>query len=237
MGRKCLLIDVSRCIGSRSCQVACKQWNQLKAEPTFSRGVYQNPVDLSPVTWTVLRFNEAEENGQVKWTFFKDQCRHCLEPPCMAVSRVPGAIIRDESGAVIFTPKTRREDYRTISRACPYDIPRYDYMTGVIYKCRLCFDRISNGLEPACVKACPTGALQFGERDQMLKLAHQRLAKLKRTHKKASIVGEENATVVYILPEEQKFYLMAKGPRPSSTQVTAKARKPLRTTGCGSEHG
>ena len=109
MAGKSVLIDVSKCIGCRGCQVACKQWNELPAEKTKNHGSYQNPPDLSGMTYTIVRFKELSQGGEVKWNFFKDQCRHCVDPPCKmaADDEAPGAIVVDESGCVVYTDKTK----------------------------------------------------------------------------------------------------------------------------------
>ena len=86
MNGKSVLIDLSKCIGCRGCQVACKQWNQLPAEKTENVGSYQNPQDLSAITFTVVRFKETDSNGRISWTFVKDQCRHCIYPTCKAAA-------------------------------------------------------------------------------------------------------------------------------------------------------
>ncbi|RQW78967.1 MAG: hypothetical protein EHM79_21020, partial [Geobacter sp.] len=67
MAGKAVLVDVSRCIGCRACQVACKQWNELPAEKTKNTGTFQNPPDLSGMTYTVVRFKEDSTNGEMTW--------------------------------------------------------------------------------------------------------------------------------------------------------------------------
>ena len=76
-------IDTTRCTGCRACQVACKQWHNLPAEETTNRGTYQNPADLSFDTYKLVRMNETVIGGQLKWLFFQEQCRHCIEAPCL----------------------------------------------------------------------------------------------------------------------------------------------------------
>ena len=204
--KKAFLIDTSKCIGCRACQVACKQWNELPAEKTVNQGTYQNPPDLSGVTWTLVRFKEVTNNGKVRWNFFKDQCRHCLEPPCKLSSSIPGSIIQDETGAVMYTKKTKYENLEDIT--CPYNIPRQDKNTMELFKCTMCVDRVKNGLLPACVKACPTGTVQFGDREEMLKMGRQRVEGLKPVYKNASLIDSEDVSAIYLLIDEPDMYGM-----------------------------
>ncbi|MDZ7261009.1 MAG: 4Fe-4S dicluster domain-containing protein [candidate division KSB1 bacterium] len=210
MNGKSVLVDVSKCIGCRGCQVACKQWNQLPGEQTVNQGSFQNPPDLSAFTYTLVRFKEVEENGQVKWNFFKDQCRHCVDPSCkyMADDIVKDAIIVDENGAVIYTEKTKELGEMNLKEACPYGIPRQDSITMQWVKCTFCHDRIANGLVPACVKTCPTGALTFGDRDQILDRANQRLKELKATHPNAQLLDANEVRWIYLLHEAQDQFQM-----------------------------
>ena len=209
---KAFLIDTSKCIACKACQVACKQWNDLPAEKTVNVGSHQNPQDLSAVTWTLVRMNEVESGGKLKWLFFKDQCRHCVEPPCLVSTDVEGAIVKDEdTGAVIYTEKTKEVDFGEIM--CPYNIPRQDKNTGEMFKCTMCVDRVKGGMLPACVKACPTGALNFGDREEMQKLAKDRLNAAKTIHKDAFLVDDmEEVSVFYLLTEKEALYGMVRIP-------------------------
>ena len=181
MDNMAIFIDISKCTACRSCQVACKSWNQLKAEQTENRGSHENPPDLSPNTWNRIRWMENKKNGAIAWTFFSDRCRHCDPPDCkyIADTFVEGAVLKDESGAVLFTEKIKGIDPDEILSACPYNIPRFDEATGMFFKCNFCIERIRAGLPPACAKACSTGALNFGTREAMLALADSRLKALK----------------------------------------------------------
>lgn len=206
-----LLIDTSKCIGCRSCQVACKQWHSHLAEKTNCRGNYQNPPDLSPVTWTLVRFSEHTEyeyGGPVKinWLFTKDQCRHCIDPPCISACPIPGGITKYDNGAVVINSK-RCDGCKACVSACPYQIPRYDWTTGKVAKCIFCIDRITNDLQPLCVKACPTGTLKFGERKDIIAMAEARQATLiNRGYRKANIVGRRRFQVIYVFAHPAERY-------------------------------
>jgi formate dehydrogenase iron-sulfur subunit len=209
---KAFFIDTSRCTACRGCQIACKEWNELPPNQTRQRGSHQNPPDLNPNNYKVVRFSEHLDAGTVKWLFFPDQCRHCQDPPCISVggSLVDGAMIHDaQTGAVVYTDKTSQiseKDFEEIRESCPYNIPRRNPKTGVISKCTMCFDRISHGLLPACVKACPTGAMNFGEYPDMLALANSRLADVKKTCPKANLADADTVNVIYLLIDEPKKY-------------------------------
>ena len=138
---KAFLIDTTRCTACRGCQVACKEWHGLPANSTKQRGSHQNPPDLNPYNLKIVRFREhLDENGNVVWNFFPDQCRHCLTPICKDVAdmAVPGAIVRDpNTGIVLFTQKTEQlspEDVKAVTDACPYNIPRYNEETKRVTK-------------------------------------------------------------------------------------------------------
>lgn len=169
MKRFGLLIDSSRCIGCRSCQVACKEWNSLAAEPTKNRGSFENPPDLSSNNFNKIKFIEVDEpkNG-VDWLFLSQRCMHCGEPSCVKVCP-SGALSKNELGAVT-TDSSKCIGCHLCKSACPFDVPRYD-ASHKIAKCHLCADRITNGLEPSCAKSCPPKSIRYGEWDTLLKEA------------------------------------------------------------------
>ncbi len=212
MADKSFFIDTTKCTACRGCQIACKQWNKNPATKTFQRGNHQNPADLSASTFKLVRFNEVDvPGGEPKWYFFPDQCRHCLTPPCKEVAdaKVKGAILHDEkTGAVVFNPKVKVkvEDFKEIREACPYDIPRFNPSAGIMAKCTMCIDRIKEGMLPACVKTCPTGAMNFGDRKTMLDLANKRLEEVKAKYKDAMLANPEDVRVIYLLADDPKKY-------------------------------
>ncbi len=182
------LVDISRCIGCKGCEVACKEWNELGVEPTENFGSYQSHKDLSPDTWLLMRFNEVDgSNGDLEWLIKKDACLHCEEPGCLYACPAPGAIIQYENGIVDFVQENCIGCQYCVT-GCPFDIPRYKPETKKVYKCNMCVDRVEAGLEPACVKTCPTNAIVWGSKDDMVKLAEK---KVERLHER----GYEHATV------------------------------------------
>ncbi|MCB2227382.1 MAG: hypothetical protein KQH53_11950 [Desulfarculaceae bacterium] len=207
MQGKSIIVDTSLCTACRGCQVACKQWHGLPGTKTTQRGTYQNPPDFSGATYKVVRFAEGRgHDGKPYWHFFSDGCRHCMDPGCMTAD--PGkAIVQDPAtGAVIYTPATKKLNYRQVRSNCPYDIPRRNAQTKELVKCDLCLDRLRGNLVPACVKSCPTGAMHFGNRNEMLHKAAIRVAELKKTHPKAKALNPQDVRVIYIVTDDPDKY-------------------------------
>ncbi|MGE8641235.1 MAG: 4Fe-4S dicluster domain-containing protein, partial [Achromobacter sp.] len=156
------LIDVSKCIGCKACQSACMEWNDLRDEIGTNVGVYDNPADLTEHSWTVMRFSEYENPaGDLEWLIRKDGCMHCEDPGCLKACPSPGAIIQYNNGIVDFHEENCIGCGYCIT-GCPFNVPRISKKDHKAYKCTLCSDRVAVGQEPACVKACPTGAIVFG---------------------------------------------------------------------------
>jgi formate dehydrogenase iron-sulfur subunit len=208
-----ILVDTSKCTACRGCQMACKQWNQLPATATKNWGSYQNPQDLSADTWKLVRFADGlNGNGKVYWHFFTDQCRHCLSPGCMGAAEKDEIVQDEKTGAVLFTPKTKDLDFKATLEGCPYNIPRQDPKSKQLFKCTMCFDRITNGQIPACVKSCPTGTLAFGERDKIVEMAKKRAEELKKAHPKAAALNADDVRVIFVVKDEpNKYYKYAAG--------------------------
>ncbi len=202
------LIDVSVCIGCKACQVACMEWNDLRDEVGECDGTYNAPQDLTPSSFEVMRFSEYEnEEGDLEWLIRKDNCMHCAEPGCLKACPSPGAIVQYANGIVDFNSEHCIGCGYCVA-GCPFDIPRISKKDNKAYKCTLCSDRVYHGLEPACVKSCPTGSIQFGTKEQMLDYGAHRVEKLKeRGFKNAGIydpAGVGGTHVVYVLQHADK---------------------------------
>jgi len=202
---KAFFIDTTLCTACRACQVACKQWHDLPAEETKNLGTYQNPADLSFDTYKLVRMKEEVIDGKLRWLFFPEQCRHCVEAPCLETAGDESAIYQAASGAIIYTTQTKNLDADEIIESCPYNIPRKG-PDGTLAKCDMCLDRVLNGLLPACVKTCPTGTMNFGERDAMLDLARAGLATAKKKYPKAMLLDADDVNVIYLVAYDPALY-------------------------------
>lgn len=231
--QKTMLIDTSKCTGCRACQAACKQWNQLPAEQTAFNGTYENPANFSPVTWTKIVFNykDKDANGRVHWLFSKQGCMHCTEAACIKVCPA-NAIYRTDFGTVRIDPD-RCIGCNYCAANCTYNVMGFDQVAHVARKCTFCLDRISNGLIPACAKTCPTGAITYGERSDLIDLAERRLAELKRAGKtEANIYGVEELNglgMIYLLEDRPAKYGLLEDPRVSTAaHIWSYIFKPVR---------
>ncbi len=173
------LIDTTTCIGCKACEVACMEWNDLPFRETTFNNTYQTMPDMAWNYWTLIRFDEkTHADGSFQWLMRKDGCMHCADPGCLAACPADGAIVQYQNGIVDF-----RQDncigcqYCVIG--CPFNVPKFNPQTKRVFKCTLCSDRVSQGLEPACIKACPTGCLHFGTKDDMKALGESRAQQLR----------------------------------------------------------
>ena len=208
MAEMALYIDPSKCMACRGCQVACKQWNELPAERTtfFGGPGYQNPRDLSPRTWTLVKFfKEVEVKGKLEWRFRKTQCMHCKDAGCVAACPVsPKAATRDEKWGFVYIDHSRCIGCGACTMGCPYGVPHVDEDAAKSKKCHMCMDRVVNGLVPACAKTCPTGAVDYGTRKDMLAKADKRAKELKGEGKKPFVYGKKEMKglhSIYVLPD------------------------------------
>lgn len=168
-----MLYDATMCTGCRACQMACKREKELPVESSGSEGLYENPRDLSGLTLTLIKVAEVEETGE--WSFVKRQCMHCLHPSCVSACPV-SALQQTEQGAVVYEAE-RCIGCRYCMVACPFSIPKFEWEKSLphIQKCDFCADRQEQGLAPACADVCPTGALIFGDRSELIAEAESRI--------------------------------------------------------------
>ena len=159
-----MLYDATLCVGCRECETACKEKNNLPVD-------LEPPCDLTANNLTLIK----QCQGSVEESFVKLQCMHCTHPACVSACPVQ-ALQKLEEGPVVYDSK-KCIGCRYCMAACPFQIPRIDWndVLPEIKKCELCTDRINDDMLPACADACPTGALAFGTREQLLQEAWSRI--------------------------------------------------------------
>jgi formate dehydrogenase iron-sulfur subunit len=179
-----VLVDTTLCIGCRKCEEACNRRNRLpRTAASFAdRTVLHSFRRPGAEAFTVVnqfRGSPSPDQADVPNTYSKVQCMHCLNPSCVSACIV-GALTRADDGAVVYDP-TICIGCRYCMVACPFEIPAYQYDTPLapkVRKCEFCFGTTdSGGADPACAAACPTEALVFGRRADLLAIAHDRLEK------------------------------------------------------------
>ena len=174
----CKYIDVSTCIGCKACEVACVEWNDHPFRETVFDNTYQTMPDTKWNFYNLIKFNEHQrDDGNLMWLMRKDQCMHCEDPGCLRACPADGAIVQYTNGIVDFNQANCIGCQYCVS-GCPFNIPKFNAQTKKVHKCTLCSDRVGQGLEPACIKACPTKCLQFGTKQDLLGLARMRVDQL-----------------------------------------------------------
>ena len=236
--------DTSLCIGCKACEVACKQWNQLPAsDPVWTGSSYDNTGQLSATTWRHVQFIEHIGQPDIpliqpatalpffntdRWLMQSDVCKHCANAPCQEACPT-GSIIRTEFDTVYVQQEICNGcGYCVV--ACPFGvIARDDYGDRTAHKCTLCYDRLKDGFEPACAKACPTDSIQFGEVERLKTQARERLGLLReRGVKEARLYGVDDNILdgglnsFFLLLDEPEIYNLPQNPqRPSNNVVPA----------------
>jgi formate dehydrogenase iron-sulfur subunit len=224
--------DTTVCIGCKACQAACHQWNEL---PAVNDGVveltgnsYDNTGRLSALDWRHVRFIEQipEDRSQEgflkgsRWLMMSDVCKHCVRAGCLEVCPT-GAIIRTEFDSV-FIQQDVCNGCRACIPACPFGVVDIG-QDGKAHKCTLCYDRLQHGMEPACVQACPTDSIRFGEVAELRTLADQRVADLRSAGVPAYVYGKEEIVgglnCFFLLVDEPEVYGLPSQPRLPSEHV------------------
>ena len=181
--RKGFFTDTTLCIGCKACEVACKQWNQLPDDGLAFTGMsYDNTVQLGASTWRHVAFIERpvalsnQNAGGFSWLFSSDVCKHCARAGCL--ERCPtGAIVRTEFDSVYVQPDVCNGCGYCVTN-CPFGVIDRRHDDGRAWKCTLCYDRLKDGMTPACAKACPTDSIQFGDVDELRGRAQKRVEQL-----------------------------------------------------------
>ena len=213
-------IDTTTCIGCKACEVASQEWNDLGPVPTAQTGTYQTLPNHHPEYWNLMRFNERETDKGFAWLMRKDQCMHCEDPGCLAACPSPGAIVQYANGIVDVNP-AQCIGCGYCETGCPFDVPKFHQKTGKMAKCTLCVDRVGVGLEPACIKACPTACLQFGTKDDMVARGRSRVEALKANGFDHAVlydppgVGGTGVVTVLAHGDHPEWYGLPRDPRVS----------------------
>ncbi len=245
--------DTSICIGCKACEIACKQWNQLPAsDPVWTGSSYDNTGQLSATTWRHVQFIEHIERPDIpliqpgaalmsgsqstalpffnsdRWLMQSDVCKHCANAPCLEACPT-GSIIRTEFDTV-YVQQDICNGCGYCVVACPFGvIARDQYGDHKAHKCTLCYDRLKEGFEPACAKACPTDSIQFGEVEQLKAHARERLGILhERGVKEAQLYGVDDHILdgglnsFFLLLDQPEVYNLPQNPqRPSNNVIPA----------------
>src|SRR5215475_11658766 len=172
--RKGFFTDTTVCIGCKACEVACKQWNQLPDDGFAFTGMsYDNTAALGASTWRHVAFVEQPD----RWLMLSDVCKHCQHAGCLEACPT-GAIIRTEFDSVYVQPDVCNGcGYCVV--ACPFGVIDRRDDDGRAWKCTLCYDRLADGMTPACAKHCPTESIQFGDVEELRIRAERRLEQLR----------------------------------------------------------
>ncbi|HYB22176.1 MAG TPA: 4Fe-4S dicluster domain-containing protein [Solirubrobacteraceae bacterium] len=237
--------DTSVCIGCKACEVACKEWNRVPEDGLDWTGhSHDNTGGLGADSWRHVAFIEQRvavgphqpnfvrsggvENDEegFRWLMASDVCKHCTHAACLDVCPT-GAIIRTELGTVLVQQDVCNGCGYCVP-ACPYGVLGKREDDGRIFKCTLCYDRISVGQEPACAKACPTDSIQFGELHALRERAAARLQTLRQAgvaqarlygHDPDDGVGGDGA--FFLLLDEPEAYGLPPDPRVTTHELPA----------------
>jgi len=210
--------DTSVCIGCKACEVACKEWNAVPEDGLLLTGMsYDNTGDLSASTWRHVEFIEqtvpvgVDGGGEVRWLMASNVCKHCTEAACLDVCPT-GALMRTEFGTVVVQDDICNGCGYCVS-ACPFGVIGRSETDGGAHKCTLCYDRLGDGLTPACAKACPTESIQFGPLDELRERAAQRVEDLHDAGRpEARLYGEDpadgigGAGAMFLLLDDPEVY-------------------------------
>jgi formate dehydrogenase iron-sulfur subunit len=179
-----VLVDLTRCVGCRTCEAACNREQDLPAPEkpfddlsVFDEGEEGRMRRTDAAHYTVVNRYEVGEGKEAKPVYRKMQCNHCNEPACLTSCFV-NAYTKTPEGAVVYNDKIC-VGCRTCMVACPFYVPAFNYASAtnmIIKKCMFCWPtRLRYGKPPACVEACPQEVLSFGKREELIKTGRARI--------------------------------------------------------------
>jgi formate dehydrogenase iron-sulfur subunit len=225
--------DTTVCIGCKACEVACKQWNQLPAaeggQNTLSGDSYDNTRKLDGTHWRHVQFIEqfTEDRKDGRWLLMSDVCKHCVQAGCLEVCPT-NAIIRTEFDTVVIQSDVCNGCKACIA-ACPFGVIDINPVSKTAQKCTLCYDRLQNGLEPACSKACPTDSIQFGPVKDLRERGAKRVRQLHDGgEKRAYLYGADEKMLgglnsFFLLVDRPEVYKLPPDPQLPSRNVPMSA--------------
>jgi len=193
-----MLYDATRCIGCKTCVVACTQANGLTPD-TRRDPLHQAPTDLNNHTKTIIKLYKPVD-GKEEFSYVKQQCMHCIDPACAAACMFGGLKKDAKTGIVSWNGKLC-VGCRYCEIACPYNVPkfRWEGFNPEIVKCEFCKDRLAKGQEPACTAVCPKKAVIFGPRQELLDEAKRRIAENPGKYYQDRVFGEHEAGGTQVL--------------------------------------
>jgi Fe-S-cluster-containing dehydrogenase component len=193
-----LLYDATRCIGCKACVTACTQANDLVPDTEISQGKWQMPSDLNCQTKNIIKLYDNPAAKQQ--SFVKQQCMHCVDPSCVAACPF-GALGKDEKTGIVSWEGYRCVGCRYCEVSCPFEVPKFEWakFNPRIVKCELCQHRLVDGRQPACTEVCPTSAVIFGERKNLLSDAHNRIEKNAGRYFENRVYGEKEGGGTQVL--------------------------------------
>ena len=233
-GEKAMLYDASMCINCRACEFGCQKSNGLPKEPPDEETSSDSRNGLATNVWTVIQVNETNEAGEKLKLYRKCQCMHCTDASCEAVC--PTGAISHQGEAVIIDQEVCIGCGYCV-QACPFDVPHKEHglAAGVAKKCTFCIDRTAQGLEPACVEACPRGATIYGDRVELIAEGKKRVQTLiTNGMANANLYGDTELGglgVMYVLLESPSVYGLSEAPRLATTNVAVKWLSGIVTAG------
>jgi formate dehydrogenase iron-sulfur subunit len=223
---KAMLIDVTKCVSCWWCYAACKDYNKLNE--TFKPDV-ENPPELSQNVWTTL--HPVKKDG--KWVSRKKACNHCTNAACVEVCPT-GALSYNELGFVQYD-KEKCSGCGYCAEFCPFEVPQIetDGVAAIMNKCTFCQDRVASGEPTACAAACTTGAITFGERQDLITQGKARVTELQSTNPNAAMYGVnelDGLHVMYVLDDSPEQYGLPAEPQ---APVSGTVRNILSWVGSG----
>jgi len=215
------MVDTGRCIGCKRCMSACKRWNGLKVER--DELITDRETDLTANNWLVVNLLIDTKNRDDK-TYDHWACQHCIEPACAGVCPVK-AITKLPEGPVVIDEK-KCIGCRYCFQACPFKVPRFDFEKRVTRKCHMCYNRIPllDYMKPACVAACPVGALSFGYRHEMILEAERRALERGGATYIMGLTEAGGTDMITILPTKPQDLSMVVAPKKVVNQNLDKIR-------------